>query len=130
MDCACTHHSVSQLYVHQSTDTASKSHSDWFCRDAHFRAQFQASIVSIRRQGQKLKGKLGDVKLQSGDELLFDCGDNFDEHSDIVKANLTLIGLVQDDHVREFMVAFEVQGTDQSQINTSLPASQAHSQKK
>ena len=82
----------------------------WACRDAHFRAQFQASIVSIRRQGSRLKGKLGDIKMQSGDELLFDCGDNFDENSDIVKANLTLVGLVQDDHVREFMVAFEVQG--------------------
>ena len=80
-------------------------------RDANFRAQFQASIVSIRRQKHKLKGKLGDIKLQSGDELLFDCGDNFDQHSDVVKANLKVIGLVQDDHVREFMVAFEVQGS-------------------
>jgi K+/H+ antiporter YhaU regulatory subunit KhtT len=83
----------------------------WSCREAQFRARFHASIVSIRRQGHKLQGKLGDVKLQPGDELLFDCGDDFSESSPIVKANLTLIGLVKDEHVREFMFAFKVQGT-------------------
>lgn len=93
---------------HRLSTTA--KHVVLLCRDAHFRAQFQASIVSVRRQGHKLKGKLGDITLQSGDELLFDCGDNFDVNSEKFKANLTLIGAVQDDHVREFMVAFEVQG--------------------
>jgi hypothetical protein len=83
----------------------------WACRDADFRSKFQAAIVSIRRQGHNLQGKLGDVNLQAGDELLFDCGDNFDENSPTVKSNLDLTGLVQQNHAREFMFAFKVQGT-------------------
>jgi hypothetical protein len=51
------------------------------------------------------------VELQAGDELLFDCGDKFDENSPIVKSNLVLTGLVQQNHAREFMFAFKVQGT-------------------
>lgn len=74
--------------------------------------------MSIRRQGHKLTGRLGDITLQAGDELLFDCGDKFDEHSDAVKNNLELLGLVQDDHYREFMFAFQVQG----KVCNPLPA--------
>lgn len=79
-------------------------------RDAHFRTKFQASIVSIRREGHKMDSKLGDVALQAKDEILFDCGDDFDEASDIVQQNLYDIDLVETDTDREFMVAFEVLG--------------------
>jgi hypothetical protein len=80
------------------------------CRDANFRGRFQASIVSVKRQGQKLSGKLGDISLRAGDDLLFDCGDGFDKQSDLVKNNLQLIGLVPNEEYREFMFAFSIQG--------------------
>lgn len=81
-----------------------------FCRDVHFRTKFHASIVSIRRKGHKLDSKLGDVPLQANDEILFDCGDDFDEASGIVQQNLCDIDVVESDSEREFMVAFEVLG--------------------
>eukprot|EP00892_Ulva_mutabilis_P002422 jgi/Ulvmu1/12180/UM085_0044.1 len=77
-------------------------------REAHFRTKFQASIVSIRREGHKLDSKLGDVVLQPKDQVLFDCGDKFDAASSIVEQNLTDIEVVEDGSDREFMFAFEV----------------------
>jgi len=83
-------------------------------REAHFRTKFHASIVSIRREGHKLDSKLGDVVLRGKDEILFDCGDEFDEASDTVQQNLMDIGVVENESEREFMVAFEVLGAQLS----------------
>lgn len=79
-------------------------------RDANFRAKFHAAIVSIRREGTALEGKMGDVVLRAGDELLFDCGDDFDAAAPAVVANLTAVAAVESAAVQEFMVAFEVLG--------------------
>eukprot|EP00892_Ulva_mutabilis_P000905 jgi/Ulvmu1/10815/UM069_0051.1 len=79
-------------------------------RDANFRAKFHAAIVSIRREGVTLDGKMGDVVLRGGDELLFDCGDDFDAASPIVAANLTKVSAVESAAGQEFMVSFEVLG--------------------
>jgi hypothetical protein len=80
------------------------------CRQAEFRTKFDAAIVSIRRRGHRLNSKLGDVCLQAGDELVFDVGDSFNIASDIVRANLQDVGMVEEDSMQEFMVAFRVGG--------------------
>lgn len=54
---------------------------------------------------------MGDVVLRAGDELLFDCGDGFDQRAPTVAANLTDVSAVESAAVQEFMVAFEVLGT-------------------
>jgi hypothetical protein len=78
------------------------------CRNAHFRSRFDAAIVSIRRAGESLQGKFGDVTLQAGDELLFDAGGAFDEHSSEVVANLDKVQEDGGQQEREFMFAFSV----------------------
>lgn len=39
-------------------------------RDAGFRARYNAAVLAIHRQGQRLEAKLGDVTLRLGDTLL------------------------------------------------------------
>jgi di/tricarboxylate transporter len=46
-------------------------------RDANFRTQYRAAIVSISRDGQRISGKLGDVALKGGDTLLVEAGPDF-----------------------------------------------------
>ncbi|MGC3875287.1 SLC13 family permease [Halomonas sp. GXIMD04776] len=48
-------------------------------RESRFRTRFQAVILSISRQGRRLPGKLGDIRLQTGDTLLMEAGEEFVE---------------------------------------------------
>ncbi|MFG6179054.1 SLC13 family permease [Halomonas sp. THAF12] len=48
-------------------------------KDSRFRSRYQAVILSISRQGQRLPGKVGDIQLQVGDTLLMETGQQFVE---------------------------------------------------
>lgn len=48
-------------------------------RESRFRTRFQAVILSISRQGRRLPGKLGDIKLRVGDTLLLETANDFVE---------------------------------------------------
>lgn len=48
-------------------------------REARVRSRFQAVILSISRQGRRLPGKVGDIRLQTGDTLLMETGHDFVE---------------------------------------------------
>ncbi|WP_343860918.1 SLC13 family permease [Aliiglaciecola litoralis] len=50
-----------------------------------FRALFDAAVVAIRRDGEELSGKLGEIKLQSGDFLLLATGQDFVQRHNLVK---------------------------------------------
>lgn len=50
-----------------------------------FRALFDAAVVAIRRDGERLSGKLGDIKLQAGDFLLLATGPDFSQRHNISK---------------------------------------------
>lgn len=50
-----------------------------------FRALFDAAVVAIRRDGEQLSGKLGDIKLQAGDFLLLATGQDFVKRHNIYK---------------------------------------------
>ncbi len=56
-------------------------------KNSNFRSNFDASIVAIHRNGQRIEGKLGDVELSSGDVLLLAIGSDFykrlEENSDL-----------------------------------------------
>ncbi|MBF0416795.1 MAG: SLC13 family permease [Magnetococcales bacterium] len=41
-------------------------------RDGRFRTMYQAAILAIARNGQKLPGKVGDIVLRTGDQLLLE----------------------------------------------------------
>lgn len=50
-------------------------------RQTGFRGKFDAAILAIHRNGERISGKIGDVKLKAGDVLLLLAGDDFDKRS-------------------------------------------------
>lgn len=50
-----------------------------------FRALFDAAVVAIRRDGESISGKMGELKLKAGDFLLLATGDDFQRRDNINK---------------------------------------------
>ena len=50
-----------------------------------FRALFDSAVIGIRRDGEKLSGKLGDIILKAGDYLIIAVGDDFKSRRNINK---------------------------------------------
>ncbi len=48
-------------------------------REAQFRSRYNAAIIAVARNGQRLRGKIGDIRLQSGDTLLLEAHPSFAE---------------------------------------------------
>ncbi len=46
-------------------------------RDSGFRNRYHAVVIAVARNGQRLKGKIGDIVLQPGDTLLIEAGPGF-----------------------------------------------------
>lgn len=46
-------------------------------KESRFRSRFQAAILSVSREGGRLEGKIGDIKLQVGDTLLLESSKEF-----------------------------------------------------
>jgi di/tricarboxylate transporter len=46
-------------------------------KETHFRGKFNAAIIGIHRNGERLSGKIGNVKLEAGDLLLLVTGADF-----------------------------------------------------
>jgi di/tricarboxylate transporter len=49
-------------------------------RDLNFRNRYDAGIIAIHRNGERLSGKIGDMRVQSGDLLLLAVGQRFNEN--------------------------------------------------
>jgi di/tricarboxylate transporter len=52
-------------------------------KESEFRIRFDAAIIAIHRNGERLSGKIGDIKLYQGDLLLLFAGPNFEERADL-----------------------------------------------
>jgi di/tricarboxylate transporter len=61
-------------------------------KTAGFRARFDAAVVAIRREGEALSGKLGDIIIQSGDFLVLAVGNDFSSRSNLSKNFFILSG--------------------------------------
>jgi len=57
-----------------------------------FRARFDAAVVAIRREGEALSGKLGDIVIQSGDYLVLAVGNDFATRGNLSKNFFILSG--------------------------------------
>ncbi|WP_153913444.1 SLC13 family permease [Shewanella sp. TC10] len=58
-----------------------------------FRALFDAAVVAIRRDGEEISGKLGDVQIKAGDFLVLAVGDDFKSRRNISKNFIVLSGV-------------------------------------
>lgn len=62
-------------------------------KNSGFRARFDAAVVAINRQGQRLSGKLGDQILQSGDKLVLAIGQDFNKRQNLTRNFFILSGI-------------------------------------
>ena len=51
-------------------------------KEAGFRGKFDAAIIAVHRNGERLRGKIGKIKLLAGDLLLLITGEDFEERID------------------------------------------------
>ena len=65
-------------------------------KHAGFRARFDAAVVAIRREGTALSGKLGEIRIKSGDFLVLAVGQDFSTRTNLSKNFYILSGHTPD----------------------------------
>lgn len=68
---------VEVIVSHQSTLIGQK------IKEAGFRSKFNASVVAVRRGSQPLKGKIGLISIEAGDQLILSVGQDFKTRGNI-----------------------------------------------
>ncbi len=48
-------------------------------RDGRFRTRYDAVVIAVARNGERVRGKIGDIILRAGDTLLLEAGEGFVE---------------------------------------------------
>ncbi|RUT73044.1 SLC13 family permease [Ancylomarina longa] len=66
------HIEVVEIVISHNSTLISKT-----VKDANFRGQYDAAVIGIHRNGGRVSGKIGEVKLRAGDVLLLLGGDDF-----------------------------------------------------
>jgi len=64
-------------------------------KEIEFRTRYDAAIVAIHRNGERLSGKIGDIKLSQGDLLLLHAGSQFRDKVDLLR-DLFIISQVKE----------------------------------
>jgi di/tricarboxylate transporter len=67
---------VLEVVISHNSELISKT-----VREAGFRGKYDAAILAIHRNGERVSGKIGQVKLRAGDVLLLLAGDDFTNRS-------------------------------------------------
>lgn len=67
---------VVEIVISQNATMVNKT-----VREANFRNLFDGAILAIHRNGERIPGKIGDVRMKAGDVLLVLAGDDFTERS-------------------------------------------------
>lgn len=68
---------VEVIVSHQSTLIGQR------IKEAGFRSKFNASVVAVRRGNQPLKGKIGLIRIEVGDQLVLSVGPDFKKRENI-----------------------------------------------
>lgn len=75
----------SELEIMECVISNNSSLTGKMLRDTDFRNRYDAAVVAIHRNGEKISGKIGDTVLNSGDLLLLFTGQNFKERVDLYR---------------------------------------------
>ncbi|MDP5137889.1 anion permease [Rheinheimera baltica] len=62
-------------------------------KSSGFRARFDAAVVAVRRDGERVSGKLGEIELKAGDFLLLATGPDFAGRHNLSKNFYVLSGI-------------------------------------
>ncbi|HEY9113626.1 MAG TPA: SLC13 family permease [Bacteroidales bacterium] len=80
------HTEVVEVVVPYNSTLVSKS-----VKETNFRRKFDAAIIAVHRNGERISGKIGEVRLKAGDALLLITGEDFaksaSESSDLYLIN-------------------------------------------
>ncbi len=71
-----THTEVREVVISHNSTLIGKT-----VKEAYFRGKYDAAIIAVHRNGERISGKIGSVKLEAGDVLLLLSGDDFIERS-------------------------------------------------
>jgi di/tricarboxylate transporter len=66
------HDQLNEVVISQNSALAGKT-----LKDSDFRARFDAAVIAIHRNGEKMSGKIGELELKPGDILLLATGSDF-----------------------------------------------------
>jgi di/tricarboxylate transporter len=80
---ARTHDGIPKVNVVEAVVSNNSSLVSMTAKESEFRTRFDAAIIAIHRNGERLSGKIGDIKLFQGDLLLLFAGPNFEERADL-----------------------------------------------
>lgn len=67
-------------------------------REGRFRTRYDAVVIAAARNGERLRGKIGDIELRAGDTLLLECRPSFVERQRNSK-DFLLMSEVQNAHI-------------------------------
>lgn len=70
------HTEVIEIVISHNSTLISKT-----VKESNFRGKYDAAIIAIHRNGEKISGKIGEVRLKAGDVLLLLVGDDFNNLS-------------------------------------------------
>ena len=54
-------------------------------KESAFRSVFDAAVVGMRRGGKRLSGKLGNITIEAGDNMMLAVGPDFNERKNLDK---------------------------------------------
>lgn len=69
-------------------------------REGRFRTQYNAVVLAVARNGERLLGKIGSIRLQSGDTLLLEANTNFVSQQRISKDFYLVNGIPDSEPLR------------------------------
>jgi len=80
-----TRHEIIEVIVPNNSDLIGRP-----IKQTNFRARFDAVIIGVQREGKPIQGKIGRIKLRSGDLLLLSAGANFNSRNDRETSLITI----------------------------------------
>ncbi len=79
-------------------------------KGAGFRALFDAAVVAIRRDGEEVSGKLGEVVIQTGDFLMLAVGEDFKSRRNISKNFIVISGVEPETRINGYKAWLSIGG--------------------
>ncbi|MBL6448316.1 SLC13 family permease [Fulvivirga sp. 29W222] len=61
-------------------------------KKSNFRERYDAAVIAVHRNGEKLSGKIGKINIKAGDVLLLYVGDDFNDRVDLYKDLYVITG--------------------------------------
>lgn len=81
-----------KLRVVESVVSANSSLIGKTIKKSNFRERYDAAVIAVHRNGEKLSGKIGKITIKAGDVLLLYVGDEFNDRVDLYKDLYVITG--------------------------------------